>query len=711
MIEKKKDEDENCGNIVGISTPNEFLMAVSPESIQVQDLVAVDTEIKTGKKKEKKKVWAKIMSIERMNPLFPRESAQEIAYEKIDALDTIVSISREMITARCTILGIERGDGTFDILGYPMKPTSLVYKPKVEDVQKIILGDLSEKRAIKVGHLKSREDVEVALNGHFIVNRHLAILAMTGAGKTVTCRKILEELIDKNYPMLIFDPHEDYINLKDYGHNVEIYIPSLDLEQEDDSQIIRYLEDFSGNKLSPAQERVVFEFIKILKDSDKRSKLQNLLNSNLGRKQTLKLKSYWNIVSLCGLLTDYKDLAGGNAKEWKENYKKLLADISGTVAEALNNKTTFYGIKGLSAKAAKEIQKMEKMSKSRISFGRDLPPPNRINELIQVGKTSIICFSGYTVNIRQSFASSILSQLLDLRVDNQIPRFLIVLEEAQNFVPSSIEGIEVKSSVSVIKQIATEGRKFGIGLILISQRPSRVNPTVLSQCNSYIIMRIINPSDQSYIRATIETLGKEEIALLPSLGTGEAIISGQCVNFPILTKIEQAKTEGVYEERDAFEDLLNWSPGQSNHPQKQSISKRSNYNKNNPAHQKKLEVLSMEFTEIFSINDFIISENNIKAAEKIYDDAIDLKVLSLESIECNIMGTQNYKINIDFNKNTLIHDCPDFINNKISKKKFCKHLIKLFKYLENQENFGVDCVQYLLNIIGNNLSNWSFKRA
>lgn len=703
-----KTQKEICGNIVGISTLNEILVAVSPGSIQVQDLIAVDTEIEIKGKKKKKTVWVKVMSIERMNPLFPRESAQEIAFERIDALDTIASLSREMITARCKVLGIQKEDGTFDILGYPIKPTSMVYKPDRKNVQKIILGDLSEKRSIKVGHLKTRPEVLVTLDGHHIVSRHLAILAMTGAGKTVTCRKILEELIDKGYPLLIFDPHEDYVNLTGYNNKVEIYIPSLDLEQEDETQLIKYMEDFSGSSLSKAQERVIFEFFKILKDKNKRMDLQNLLNSSLGKKITLKLKSFWNIVNICDLLTKYRDLAL-DTKEWRENYKLSLGRISGSIAEALNNKTTFYSIWGLCSKAAKEIQKMEKMSKSRLSSAKDLPPPNRIIELIQAEKTSIICFSGYSISIRQSFASSILSKLLDLRIEKQIPRFLIVLEEAQNFVPSSHEGIEVKSSVSVIKQIATEGRKFGIGLILISQRPSRVNPTVLSQCNSCIIMRIINPSDQSYIKATIETIGREEANLLPSLGTGEAIISGQCVSFPILTKIIPAKTEGVYEEVDAFEDLLNWK--QSNHPQFQTKNLReSNQKKLINSNQKKIIIPQKKFPEQFDINRFILNISNLKAAEKIYDDSIDLSACSLDLIECEIIGTQKYKIIIDFKKKILVHDCQDYVHNKMSKKKFCKHLIKLFKFLEDHENFGPKYVEFELNVIGNDINNWSFRK-
>src|SRR5690606_29497319 len=109
--------------------------------------------------------------------------------------------------------------------------------------------------------------------------------------------------------------------------------------------------------------------------------------------------------------------------------------------------------------------------------------------------------------------------------------------------------------IEITKQIAQEGRKFGVGLILISQRPSRLDETTLSQCNSYVIMRMVNPADQNYVRRVVETLGEDEANLLPDLDVGEAILSGQIVNFPVLARIKQPKSVSEREETDAFDEL------------------------------------------------------------------------------------------------------------------------------------------------------------
>ena len=105
------------------------------------------------------------------------------------------------------------------------------------------------------------------------------------------------------------------------------------------------------------------------------------------------------------------------------------------------------------------------------------------------------------------------------------------------------------------KQIAQEGRKFGVGLVLISQRPSRLDETTLSQCNSYVIMRMVNPADQNFIRKVIETVGEDEANLLPDLDVGEALLSGQFINFPVLVKIKAPDSKGEHEEEDAFVQL------------------------------------------------------------------------------------------------------------------------------------------------------------
>src|SRR5437867_991442 len=123
------------GTIVGESTSREFRLAVAHDTIREQDIIAVDAELRRPHDgtKECVRVWAKVQRIERLNPLFPAESGHELAETRTSPLDTVLSLSREMVTAVCQVLGaepIEGGaKGKLDHLRYPASPASSVYRP------------------------------------------------------------------------------------------------------------------------------------------------------------------------------------------------------------------------------------------------------------------------------------------------------------------------------------------------------------------------------------------------------------------------------------------------------------------------------------------------------------------------------------------------------------------------------------------------------
>ncbi|OXA76710.1 hypothetical protein SAMN05444397_11616 [Flavobacterium aquidurense] len=111
---------------------------------------------------------------------------------------------------------------------------------------------------------------------------------------------------------------------------------------------------------------------------------------------------------------------------------------------------------------------------------------------------------------------------------------VIILEEAQNYIA------ENKYSVAktIFERIAREGRKYGISLIVSSQRPSELSKTVLSQCNSFIIHRLQNPEDQKYIRGLVSSANADILEQLPVIPQQHAIITGDCVRAPIQVRID-----------------------------------------------------------------------------------------------------------------------------------------------------------------------------
>ena len=585
--------EQVVGTVVGVTNPREFYFAVTPGAVQLQDLVCVDMRPdklndSVVEAEQPIRVWAKVADIERINPLFPEEAAQELSTQRLSAFDTVISLSREMITAKCAILGKEeqRGENVeLRPLAYPLQPASSVYLGDPKTVEKLLIGDVPQYRRLKIGHLRGRPEFPAYIDAHALVARHLAVMAATGAGKTVTVRKLLEELVlNTHYPILIFDPHSDYIGLEELPKlkdRVCIYFPALHLSGEDLENIIALVRDLSEESLTSPQESLLKGVTELVRDNwsetngywwdeqrqqwtqnqnksgwKKDGVVYKLICPRARRKYCLNFASHHfyclqEILDTFDFLRQVQTEEG--KKKWAEIEKQLKDlgrnDILGQLSSSYRPVTRQLSRAG---HAYSQIRKMNQARLKGIVETQPLPKPPNIHEVIQKGKVSIVSLEGYTTHAT-AIVANLLRKLLDLRLEDQVPRFLTVVEEAHNFVPSTSE--TSVPSIDILRQVATEGRKYGMGLVLISQRPSRLDSTVLSQCNSFIILKIINPADQKYIRDVVESIGEDDAKLLPDLATGEALITGECVRFPILAQVEKPRSQGRHEEEDFIKDF------------------------------------------------------------------------------------------------------------------------------------------------------------
>jgi len=555
------------GTLVGESTSREFRLAVAHETVREQDIVAVDADLRStdGSRIEKVRIWAKVVRIERLNPLFPREAGHELAATRTNPFDTVLSLSREMVTAVCQVLGVESRTAAkkakLDQLRYPPQPASNAYRPVSADVARIVLGELAQqqRRALDIATLSNRPEVDVLVDGHAVVTRHLAILAMTGAGKSWTARRIIEQLAEKNYPIVIFDPHGDYTHLADVPAlqgRVRRYCAQFPLFDEDAESVARIVSAL-GYELSPTMMgrfgdvfSAASRFINAADDELKArvdwlaEKISNPRIREYGIRPDM-----WLIANLAAAgeavlqANDQEDINLLREWGWENFHSYSKTDIR-----------TLEAIKKRAYRAARVFQTMEQTNRKIARTTEPLPTDRKA--LVRYGGISVIALAGYTADFQATIYSLIANDLFQARVqeDLKLP-VLLVLEEAHNFVPGRANTPAEERSIATTKQIAQEGRKFGIGLVLISQRPSRLDETTLSQCNSYIIMRLVNPADQNFVRKVIESLGEEDARLLPDLDVGEALISGQLINFPVLVRIKPPVSRGEYEEEDAFKLL------------------------------------------------------------------------------------------------------------------------------------------------------------
>lgn len=506
----------HIGTVVGNTSPHEFRFVLRSRAAKMGDLIAVEMEVPAGPyneaKTEKVVVWGRIVELDRYNPFLPVEAGQELADEGVKLLDTILSFSRDQTEAKVLVLGCApEGDyKNLRPLNYPVSPGAEVSLPPPDSVKRILTGD-EEVHRLRLGHLVGRNDVEVRVKTNPVVARHMAILAMTGGGKTVAARRVIRELLGANYPLVILDPHGDYLGFwakRDLfkQNTIKLFHPHVKVQEETRDLVAFLIREMTQGLTEP-----------------QRSAYETALE-----RTTIDKNGNDILVFIERLIQELEGVA---------------ASHKGTVPAVQRSLRIVRG----HLKAMEESNKRLRGQLKEYPF-EPLPDPiTSAHEIVRPGQASIIYLGGYDHLTQSTMVALVLKHLFEKRasLSNEIPPLLCVVEEAHNFIPSTGEGQANTPSVEIIRKVITEGRKFGVGLLLISQRPSRLDETTLSQCNTYMIFRLVNPRDQSFVERVMENLTRADSRLLPGFGPGQGIVSGQGVRFPLLIQVEEDKDLAV----------------------------------------------------------------------------------------------------------------------------------------------------------------------
>lgn len=507
----------HVGTVVGNTSPQEYRFFMRNYAAKLGDLVYVSMEVPkavtSGREtvaREQVVVWGRIVDLARFNPFLPAEAGQELAEEGLELRDTVLSLSRDQVDGKVLVLGMTAADDQTNLrpLNYPVSPGAEVLLPPPEAIKTILTGDEDAPR-IRLGTLIGRPNVEVRIKTNAIVARHMAILAMTGGGKTVAARRIIRELLRIGYPLLILDPHGDYLGLYTKRNlfpdrTVRLFYPHLVVKQQN-RDLVGYLVSRMTQGFSDAQ----------------RDKYDEALEKVL-------IEGQINITDFIELLIQklddvVKPAHGGTIPAVRRGLRIVRSYI-----EAME-------------KSNERLRRQASLKEFPFA-----PMPDPLTDpagFVRPGQASILYLGGYDHITQSTIVAIVLKQLFEHRasMSNVIPPFFSVVEEAHNFIPSHGEGQADTPSVEVIRKVITEGRKFGTGLLLVSQRPSRLDETTLSQCNTFLIFRLVNPRDQSFVEKVMENLSKDDSRLLPGFGPGQGIISGQAVRFPLIIQVDHDK--------------------------------------------------------------------------------------------------------------------------------------------------------------------------
>lgn len=377
-----------------------------------------------------------------------------------------------------------------------------------------------------IGSLLTRapEAVPVVLSVKDVVSTHLAIIASTGAGKSYLASVLIEELMQpyNKACILIVDPHGEYSTLDQIAN------------------FPQFAEQGNGRSAGyQAQVRVYKpEQVKVRVSSLNMGDMRHLLSEMTEKQQYLLARALRKVQS------DHHSTPWTTA-----DLKKAIKDVSKSKNdddEGADDSSTVHAL----------TWRIEQRFEDSFTFDDyqhlDLP------EIFKPGQCTVLQLNEVDERDQQVVVATLLRRLNKARMDTErgkvhsgefylpYPVF-VLLEEAHHFAPGGIDVV----STAILKQVLAEGRKFGIGVGLISQRPGKLNADVLSQCQTQCIMRIVNEIDQKSVAAAIEGVGRDLLDNLPALSKGQVIIAGAAVNTPVICRVRSRITKHGGESKDA----------------------------------------------------------------------------------------------------------------------------------------------------------------
>jgi DNA helicase HerA-like ATPase len=554
------------GTVVGDASTSGYMFILRSLQGKLGDIVATCVEVPadTDGSKRVATVWGRIVGISRTNPFFPAEAAQELADENVRFLDTVLSGSRDHLEAEVLILGTTFGadPGTTQLspLTYPVKPSAEVFYPGAGDVRRLLTGDDETKTPppakLHIGTLIARGDVDVSLGAKQVVSRHLAILAMTGGGKTVAARRIIRELIELGYPLVIFDPHGDYLGLAEKQKlfpksSIRTWYPMLRVRDGNVGAVTELIEKM-GKRLTDAQQQL---FLYLLSNTPVKD----------GEDAALFIQR----------MIDHASNISAKKKKGEAVDEELDAIRLPTIQAA--KRSLEFVLANLQQMKGNN-ERLRSQDRFKNYDFKEMPDPwDAPDDIVAPSLVSIFYLAGYDHLNQSAIVSMVLEALFAHRstLSGVIPPFQAIIEEAHNFIPSRSEGIDETPSLPTIRKVITEGRKFGTGLVLISQRPSRLDETTLAQCNSFLVLRLVNPNDKRFVRSVMENLSEQDANILQTFGPGQGIVSGQAVRFPLLLKVkfdEDLVSEAIGDE-DFIAEAGRWKPDASRKANAESVAR------------------------------------------------------------------------------------------------------------------------------------------
>ena len=469
-------------------------------------------------------------------------------------------------------LKFERGVAT-----YPLPQQTVYLTPKSE--LRFIYGH-TKGAVIRIGEHVGAGGAPCFADVNELLGKHTAILGSTGAGKSAAVAAIIHSVIQlgreaayRNWKpqIVILDPHNEYGSafkdhtrlstdegtlslpywLLDLDETIGILIGKTEHAATSQANIVKNA--LLSVRLSAAKDVLGLEPSKLTVDAP----IPYVLGDPSELDEFGKNNGATYSVGLVGAINAQRPT--NNNKKDHEDYNKVLRKLDSLIKD------------------------------ERLSFmmkawdGVADPMPSVLAQILGIGSAvRIVDLSGVPNDVAGTASAAIARTLFSLKVwqtvaERERSPVLLVCEEAHRYVPDSGE-VQYAAAQSAIRRIAKEGRKYGIGLFLVSQRPSEVESTVLSQCNSWIVLRITNEADREHVRGVLPDSMSGLTKMLSGLRRQEAIFVGQAAMLPSRIMIRDLANDELPKSNDI---VLNkgWQSDSMSEDQLKELVNRWRYQK------------------------------------------------------------------------------------------------------------------------------------
>jgi hypothetical protein len=382
-----------------------------------------------------------------------------------------------------------------------------------------------EAAAVRIGTIYQDRSIPAFLIPDGLLGKHFAVLGTTGSGKSCATALILRRLLeayDKAH-ILVLDPHNEYtVAFKEFAEVVDsrnLELPHWLFNFEELSALI-----FK----SQVNDRDVAGEAAILADLVVRAKQAVPANCEKTKQIHVDTPVPYSIVELLNLLKE--DVGRLGRPDDTADYLRLSARLNTLLAD--NRYRFIFGGISIHDKMAKILSRLLRLpvdGKPMTILDLSAIPSDVLNIVVSVLCRIVFDFA--------TFGESLVPVLL-------------VCEEAHRYLPEDSR-LGFEPTKRILSRIAKEGRKYGVSLCIVSQRPSDLALSALSQCNTIFALRLTNQTDQEFVRGIMPDWGNGLLDFLPSLRNAEAIVVGEGTSVPARVQFDEIPEQQLPRSRTA----------------------------------------------------------------------------------------------------------------------------------------------------------------